>query len=150
MRPNELARLTAEHVKDSGNRIELRLSADESKNHKTRIGRITDPEIMGIIRTQMNLNGPEHIFRTQHGNPWQVPYMSQSFRCARKRAMKTGMTFDPDSCIYSCRHTYAKSMLLGVWTGTPISLDMLAPLMGNTVEVCRRHYAGHNAGKQRR
>jgi integrase len=141
MRPGELAKLTQSHVIDSGTRIELRFEGEESKNGKVRSVKITDPALIDLIRSQANMNGPGPIFRSESGKPWKVHYMSQSFRRVKKRVAKAGMKFDADTCIYSCRHTFAKRSLLGYWTGKPINMDMLAALMGNTPEVCRKHYA---------
>ena len=45
-----------------------------------------------------------------------------------------------DSCMYACRHTYAKRTLQGYWTGKPTTVEVLAKLMGNSPEICWRHY----------
>ncbi len=45
-----------------------------------------------------------------------------------------------DCCMYSCRHTYAKKILEGYWSGRPTNIETLARMMGNTPQVCRDHY----------
>jgi hypothetical protein len=144
MRPGEFAAVTSGHIFDQGDRMELRFTPEETKSFKltgrVRAVKITDPEIMGIVRTQAKMNGPGAIFRTQTGQPWKTHYLSQSFRRAKRRAEKAGMKFDPDCCVYSARHTYGKRMLTGYWTGKPINIDLLSAMMGNTPEVARRHY----------
>ena len=59
-----------------------------------------------------------------------------------KKTEKEGkrIDFDADLCMYSTRHTYAKRMLQGYWTGKPVPIEILAQLMGNSVQVCRDHY----------
>ena len=66
--------------------------------------------------------------------------LSQNFRRAKARIKKKGVNLDPDACMYTCRHTYAKRTLEGFWTGKLTSIKTLARLMGNTVQVCIDHY----------
>ena len=56
----------------------------------------------------------------------------------KEQGTETG--FDLDLCMYSTRHTYAKRMLQGYWTGKPVPIEILAQLMGNSVQICRDHY----------
>lgn len=37
-----------------------------------------------------------------------------------------------DRCMYTCRHTFAKRTLAGYYTGKPVTIEVLAGLMGNT------------------
>ena len=46
----EFAKLTAKHVRDNGNRMEWVFRPEESKTHILRIIRITDPELLAIVR----------------------------------------------------------------------------------------------------
>ena len=48
-----------------------------------------------------------------------------------KRAAKSGVVFAPGSCVYSCRHTFAKRTLGGFWTGKPATIEQVAGLLGN-------------------
>jgi integrase len=133
----EFAALCGRHVKDHGDRMEWIFKADESKTKRQRIIRITDPEIIRVVRARMN-DGP--IFRNESGTPWSRIMLSQNFRRAKARIKKQGVSLDPDACMYSCRHTYAKRTLEGFWTGKLASIKTLARLMGNTVQVCIDHY----------
>ena len=73
----------------------------------------------------------------QNGEPWTRKMLSQNFRRAKAKLKDP---LDDDACMYSCRHTYAKRVLEGFWTGRPASINSLARLMGNTVKVCIDHY----------
>ena len=118
----------------------------ESKNRKLRVFRITDPEIIRITRRQMEKYPEGPIFRSFNGEPWQANNFRRRFRelvkRVEKKMQKEGkqVDFDPDLCMYSTRHTYAKRMLQGYWTGKPVPIEILAQLMGNSVQVCRDHY----------
>jgi hypothetical protein len=50
------------------------------------------------------------------------------------------MAFDRDCVLYSTRHTYAKRILQGYWSGKPTNIETLARLMGNSPAICRAHY----------
>ena len=114
--------------------MEWTFKAEESKNKKLRIIRITDSEIIRLVSERLPGNGP--LFRNQDGKPWTRDMLSQNFRRAKARIKG----LDEDACMYSCRHTYAKRTLEGYWSGKPTSIKTLARLMGNTVQVCIDHY----------
>jgi integrase len=142
MRPGcEFAEITAAHVVDHGDRLEIRFKADASKNNKARVVRIKEKWLIDLLREQIEKFPTGPLFRNSDGKPWIVNSMSRAFRRALDRAKKSGMTFDKDVCLYSCRHTFAKRALIGYWTGKPINMELLASLMGNTPAVCARHYA---------
>ena len=134
----EFIRLTKQHITDHGDRMEWKYKAGEAKIKKLRIIRITDPEIIEITRKQIIHNDP--IFRSANGEPWTKKNLSQRFRFLKYKLEKQGVEFDPDCCMYSCRHTYAKRILEGYWTGKPTNIETLARLMGNSPQVCREHY----------
>jgi integrase len=136
----EFGSLEARHVIDEGKRMAWVFPADESKNRRQRIIRITDEAIMVIVRKQMKLHRKGPIFRNEAGTPWLRNSMSKAFCRARRRAEVDGMKFDADCCLYSCRHTYAKRMLQGFWSGKAVAIEVLAKLMDNSVDVCRRFY----------
>jgi len=142
MRPGcEFAKVTAAHVRDRGDGIEIRFAKGEGKTkNKPRTIRIVDAEMVQIIRKAVAEHRHGPIFRNTYDKPWSDKTLSEGFRRAKERAIVGGMTFDDDVCCYSTRHTYAKRMLTGYW-GKPVSIDMLAALMGNTVDVLREHYA---------
>jgi hypothetical protein len=136
----EFAKLTAQHVCDLGDRMEWEFRADESKTRERRIIRITDPEIIRIVREQIKLHPKGPIFRTFQGKPWRRPNLTEKFRNAKNKLIAEGFEFDRDACMYSCRHTYAKRTLQGHWTGKPTNIETLAKLMGNSPQVCHDHY----------
>ncbi len=139
----EFGKLTARHVIDHGDKMEWRFGPNEGKRtraNRTRVIRITDPEIIAIVREQIAKHPDGVIFRNTLNEGWTRDCISRSFRETRKRAELTGVQFDKDACMYSCRHTYAKRTLQGYWTGKQTNIETLARLMGNTPQVCAAHY----------
>lgn len=136
----EFAALTAAHVKDLGDRMEWVLQAHEAKTKRLRVIRVKDPEVLEITRRQIAACPTGPIFRCTDGKAWTRQNLSQRFRFLKYRLAKLGVEFDRDSCIYSCRHTYAKRTLQGYWTGKATNIETLARLMGNSPQVCRDHY----------
>ena len=136
----EFASLCRRHVSLSGERMEWTFKPEESKTGQLRVLRIRDPEVIEAVRERLasGVTGP--LFRNSRGNPWKRESLASGFRSAKARAEKHGTEFDPDACMYSCRHTYAKRTLQGHWTGKPCNIETLAQLMGNSPEVCRDHY----------
>jgi integrase len=136
----EFVPLTAKHVTDHGDRMEWNFTPSEIKTRKKRVIRITDPEIIRIVRGQIKEYPQGPIFRDTKGNPWDKKNLSQRFQFLKKKRAMKGLELDADCCMYSCRHTYAKRTLQGYWTGRPTNTETLAKLMGNSVQVCRDHY----------
>ena len=136
----EFIRLTKRHVTDLGDRMEWKFKADEAKTKRLRIIRIADAEIIELTRRQMSQKREGPIFRSLSGGPWSKKNLSQRFRFLKYKLETQGVEFDPDCCMYSCRHTYAKRILEGYWTGKPTNIETLARLMGNSPQVCREHY----------
>ena len=136
----EFAKLTAAHIAERGDRMEWTFRSTESKTRNLRIIRITEPEILTIVRRQMKLHPKGPIFRNSAGMPWTRELLTEKFRKLKNKLAKKGMEFDKDCCMYSCRHTYAKRVLQGYWSGKPTNIETLAKLMGNSPQVCRDHY----------
>ncbi|MCH7728442.1 MAG: hypothetical protein IH991_18480 [Planctomycetes bacterium] len=137
----EFAKLEARHIVDHGDKMEWVFKKDEEKTRgKTRIIRITDPKILEIVREQMKRNPKGPIFRNAAGTAWDRRVLSNRFRTLKKKLAKLGIQMDKDCCLYSTRHTFAKRVLQGYWTGRPTNIETLARLMGNTPQVCREHY----------
>lgn len=136
----EFANLRARHVKDHGDRMEWIFQPNEAKTKRLRIIRITDPDTIRIVREQAARHPHDPIFRNTLGEPWKRQNLSLAFRKCKERVVKRGVAFDRDSCMYSCRHTYAKRTLQGFWTGRQTNIETLARLMGNSPQVCRDHY----------
>ena len=65
--------------------------------------------------------------------------MKSAFQRLRKKLRKQGTELNQDDSMYTCRHTFAKRMLGGYW-GKPVTLEVVAGLMGNTRQVCWDHY----------
>lgn len=143
---SEYAHLTKRHIKDHGDRMEWVFQAHEPKNGKLRTLRITDPEIIQITRRQIEKHPDGPVFRALNGKPWRANNFRRRFRELVKRVdgeMKkkgTPIDFDPDLRMYSTRHTFAKRMLQGYWSGKPVPIEILAQLMGISVQICRDHY----------
>jgi integrase len=138
----EFIPLTASQVVDMGDRMELRVTPKKTKrSEKYRLVRVTDPEVIGIIRQQMKRYPKGPLFRNTQGNPWKADNLTVCFTKLRRRVEKLEkMQFDSDACLNTCRHTYAKRTLQGFWTGKPTTIETLARLMGNTPQVCWDHY----------
>lgn len=136
----EFARLTAQHVTDHGDKMEWTFQPNESKTKIRRIIRITDPEIIAIVRGQIEKHPKGPIFRQLKGQPWKRPNLTEKFRYTKVKLIGQGIEFDADCCMYSCRHTYAKRVLQGHWSGKPTNIETLARLMGNSPQVCHDHY----------
>jgi hypothetical protein len=139
----EFGALTASHIKDHGDRMEWTFKADEGKQtqaKRVRLIRITDPEIIRIAREHIKRYPKGYLFRNTEGERWTQHNLALAFRKCKERLIKRGMEFDKDTCMYSCRHTYAKRTLQGYWTGKQTNIETLARLMGNTPQVCRDHY----------
>jgi integrase len=135
----EFAALTAKHVKDHGGRMEWVFQPQE-KTKRLRTLRITDPEIIAIVRELIRQHPTGELFRAGRGSAWTRRNLSERFRRLRHKLRKEGTVFDDDCVLYSCRHSYAKRILQGYWSGKQTNIETLARLMGNSVQVCRDHY----------
>ena len=112
----------------------------ESKTKIRRIIRITDAEIIATVRQRIDQFSTGSIFRNNAGTAWTRENLSEKFRDLKNRLIEQGHDFDDDACLYSCRHTYAKRILQGYWSGKPTNIETLARLMGNSPQVCHDHY----------
>jgi integrase len=138
----EFVPLTAKQIVDLGDRMEWRVTPKKTKkSEKYRLVRVTDPAILALTREQMERFPSGPIFRNESGNPWKPDNLTVAFTRLRRRVERLeGIQFDPDACMNTCRHTYAKRTLQGYWTGKPTTIETLARLMGNTPQVCWDHY----------
>ena len=138
---SEFAKLSAKHVFDRGDRMEWKFQPDEAKTRTLRIIRIRDPEVMQIVRQQMKHHKRGPLFLNTRGAPWTRESLAGGFRALKERLKRRkGIELDADACMYSCRHTYAKRILQGHWSGKATNIETLARLMGNSPQVCRDHY----------
>jgi integrase len=76
------------------------------------------------------------LFRSTRGKPWK-----RTNGVLRFLELKRRLGLPEDRCMYSCRHTFANRTLSGYYTGTPVTIEVLAGLMGNSARVCWEHYA---------
>ena len=67
---SEFCKLTRRHVKDHGDRMEWVFQPQESKTKRLRTIRITDPEVLKVVREQMKWHRSGPIFRSSNGKPW--------------------------------------------------------------------------------
>ncbi|MGD9721512.1 MAG: tyrosine-type recombinase/integrase [Pirellulales bacterium] len=139
MRPGcEFAKVTAKHVQDDGTRIKISLSTTESKTKNQRIIFVADPATLATIRDMVKKYPSGPIFRNGESKAWTVENMGKQFRALKESLAR--VSFDDDVVLYSCRHTYAKRVLSGYWSGKPTNIETLATLMGNSPKICRDHY----------
>lgn len=142
-RPDEFCRLTARHVHETGKGQLWRYSAEEHKTGKQtgeeRLIRVPD-EVADIVRGLIQDHPTERLFRNRFGRPWNQSALKTAFDRLRKRLAKKGIELGPDDTMYTCRHTYAQRALAGTSTGKPCSIAQLAKAMGNSPDICMRHY----------
>lgn len=138
----EFAPLTKDQINDMGDRMEWRVTPKRTKTtQKYRIVRVKAPEIVLLVRKQMETFPTGPLFRNNKGEPWTQSALTSAFRRLRNRVeKKEKIRFDADACMYTCRHTFAKRTLQGYWTGKSTTIETLAKLMGNTPQVCWEHY----------
>lgn len=145
---SELAKVTADHVVETPQGMYYLLkarSADGRHGHKSakktgKDRRIMLCDEMERITRRLVLTAPKGsgipLFRTSRGRPWKKTNCVQQFLQLKKK-----LRLPDDRCVYSARHTYAKRLLSGYYTGQPVTIEVLAGLMGNTPKVCWDHYA---------
>ena len=142
-RPGELRLVTAQHVETTSKGMILRLKAAEHKtgSHKgrERVVRIAE-ELKPTVQQLMKRHPSGPLFRNTHGGAWTETALRGVFYRLKMRLKKQGVKLDDDSCIYTCRHTFAKRVLGGYWTGKPATIEQLCALMGNSREVAWEHY----------
>lgn len=137
---SELARVTADHIveSDHGMYYELREHKTAGKTGRPRRILLCD-EMEQITRKLVESSGPgsgRPLFRSTRGRDWQRRNCVFRFRELRQK-----LALPADRCVYTSRHTFAKRMLSGYYTGQPVTIEVLAGLMGNSPKVCWQHYA---------
>ena len=151
---SELAQVKAENVveTDKGMIIRIKAGTDENGNYRHKSARKTGkdrliylfPAAEEIIRPLMEKHpkgSGRELFRTLRGRAWKR-CNGVNAMCAMKKALKWNE--DPEKTglsLYTCRHTFAKRILSGFWTGQPATIETVAGLLGNTPGVCFKHYA---------
>jgi integrase len=138
----EFGRVEARHVQvdEKGNMVWW-FSAKEAKvKSKPRVVRIARC-IVPLVEEAMKKHPTGKLFRDPRGKPWTIPTMHCAFTKVRRKLLREKVPIDKSDVMYTCRHTYAKRMLAGYWTGKPLTIEFLAALMGNSPKVCWEHYA---------
>lgn len=145
---SEMAIVTADHVVETPHGLFYLLkarTADGGFGHKAakktgKDRRIMLCEEMEVITRELMLTAPKGsgipLVRTKHGKQWKRCNGVHQF-CLLKKKLK----LPDDRVTYTCRHTFAKRTLSGYYTGNPVTIEVLAGLMGNTPKVCWDHYA---------
>ena len=134
--------MEARHVEvdEKGNMVWW-FSAKEAKvKSKPRVVRIPRC-IVPLVEEAMQKHPTGKLFRDSHGKPWTVDTLRGEFAKLRRRLLRQKVPIDKGDVMYTCRHTYAKRMLAGYWTGKPLTIEFLAALMGNSPKICWEHYA---------
>jgi integrase len=137
----ELARMTADHVEETGRGMLWRVYS--SKTKKTRKIPVR-PDVAELARRLMK-SAPKGsgipLFRNSQGNAWKPVTGRGRFLEIKS---KLGWNKDPVKrryTCYSCRHTFAHRMLSGFWNGgAGCSIETLAELIGDTPKVAFDHY----------
>ena len=132
--------MTARHVHETPNGQVWRFSSDESKTRRLRTVYVPG-EIAGVVRDLMEQNPLGPLFKNAVNEPWDLHCLRNNLKRAAKRAKAAGVALDPGTCVYSCRHTFAKRTLGGFWTGKPATIEQVAGLLGNSRQVCWDYYA---------
>ncbi len=141
VRPSELCNLRRRHVVESEQGQKWVLKASESKTNRTRTIFVPD-EIARVVRMRLRMSTrDEPVFQSATGTALRPGSLSMRFRRLLNKLAVAGFTISEDDCLYSCRHTFAKRTLGGYWTGTPVTLEVLAGLMGNSPTTCWKYYA---------
>ena len=96
--------------------------------------------IKPLVEAAMRKHPSGKLFRDDKGKPWSHKEMKNAFARLRQRLVRKKVPLEPTDVMYTCRHTFAKRQLGGYWTGRPVSIEVLAGLMGNTPKVCWEHY----------
>ena len=145
---SELAKVTADHVVETPQGMYYLLKArnsDGSQGHKSgkktgKDRRIMLTDEMEQITRKLMLAAPRGsdltLFRSTRGRAWKRCNCVQRFL-----RLKEAAGLGKDKCLYLARHTFAKRTLSGYYTGNPVTIEVLAGLMGNTPAVAWRHYA---------
>ena len=136
----EFNSLEARHVEETPRGQRWHFPAPEAKGRKKPRTIYVAPEIAKIARQQIKLYPTGPLFRGERGQPWTLDGLQSAFKRLRDALNRLGVTYIEPLIPYTCRHTYAKRMLGGYW-GPPVTLEVLAGLMGNSPKVCWDHYA---------
>jgi integrase len=137
---SEFAKLAARHVEETPRGMAWKFMPGEGKNHQPRTIYVA-PEIAEMVRPRIQRYPDGPLFRNRFGRPWTTDALRRAFLRLKGRLAEEGVKLDDDASFYTCRHTFAKPTVGGYWTGKPVTIEVLAGLMGNTRQVCWEYYA---------
>jgi integrase len=138
----EFGRVEAHHVQvdEKGNMVWWFSPHEAKVRGKPRVVRIPRC-IVPLVEEAVRKYPTGKLFRDRRGLPWTARVLDASFARLRRELIRRKVPIDKSDVMYTCRHTYAKRMLAGYWTGKPLAIEFLAALMGNSPNVCWDHYA---------
>lgn len=140
-RNGEFAHLEKRHVyeMDNGEQRWIIPKGEAKVKTKDRVIFVPD-DVAEIVRERLAKQPKGKVFRNTEGNRWTPAAWKSAFKRLRDTLAENGTALDDDAVMYTARHTFAKRMLGGYW-GPPVTLEVLAGLMGNTPKICYQHYA---------
>lgn len=136
----EFASLEPRHVEEMPQGQRWVFPANESKGRQRGRTIYVPTEVAEIVRKRIKRQRSGKVFRNESGEAWSLRGLQSAYRRLKKHLLRKGVEVDEPFVPYVCRHTYAKRMLGGYW-GKPVTLEVLAGLMGNTPKICWEHYA---------
>lgn len=143
----EFCMIRPHHVKRVKEGLEVHFQPFESKTKRLRIIRIPSGEkiaqevIRLFDRALDDYQGEGCIFRDKKDRGWTRHSFNNEFNRVKAKVKKAGVELDKHCRPYSTRHTYAKRVLQGFWTGKATNIETLAKLMGNSPKTCLEYYA---------
>jgi integrase len=140
---SEVCAVTAKHVEEPPHGQIWRFRPKQHKTgHQTNADRLVflPADVAEMVRGLAKRYPSGPLFRNRSGNPWTHSAAKTAFDRVRSKLADKGIKLDPDACLYSTRHTFAKRMLGGYW-GEPVTLAVLAGLMNDRPDTCFKHYA---------
>lgn len=139
-RPSEAAALTRKHLeKSKDGQYRFCLKEHKAKRQgKTTANRYIylSPDVAAKVLEIIRYHATGYLFTTSRGAKWDARKWSNRFKRAKAKLTKQGVDLDKDACTYSFRHTFATNKL-----GAGVSIELVAQLLGNSVQVCLRHYS---------
>lgn len=139
-RPSEAAKATVKHVHHEAKGLVIRFEASEVKNKQKRTIYLAG-EAADMVKDLLKRHRSGALLRQRNGKGWTQRTLKPAFSRLKKRLKRHGVELDADATTYTCRHTFAKRILGGYWSGKQATIEQLAGLMGNTRQVCWEHYA---------
>ena len=138
----EFGRVEARHVQvdEKGNMVWWFPPQEAKVRGKPRVVRIPRC-VVPLVEEAIQKHPNGKLFRDAHGRAWTIKTLHSAFTKLRRKLIREKVPIERNDVMYTCRHTYAKRMLSGYWTGKALTIEFLAALMGNSPKICWEHYA---------